>query len=61
MKEEKNIYDKVKELSKTKEKIKETVDYNTLNKLYYIKYLIVSKNIIKYWLWFVYYTQGVMT
>lgn len=29
---EKNIYDKVKELSKTKEKIKETVDYNTLNK-----------------------------
>ena len=29
---EKNIYDKVKELSKTKEKIKETADYNTLNK-----------------------------
>lgn len=29
---EKNIYDKVKELSKTKEKIKETVDYNILNK-----------------------------
>ena len=29
---EKNIYDKVKELSKKKEKIKETVDYNTLNK-----------------------------
>lgn len=29
---EKNIYDKVKELSKTKEKIKEIVDYNTLNK-----------------------------
>lgn len=29
---EKNIYDKVKELSKTKEKIKETVYYNTLNK-----------------------------
>ena len=29
---EKNIYDKVKELSKTKEKIKETVDYNSLNK-----------------------------
>lgn len=28
----KNIYDKVKELSKTKEKIKEMVDYNDLNK-----------------------------
>lgn len=26
-------------------------DYNTFNKLYYVKYLVISENIIKYWIY----------